>query len=277
MTEPRPPLAGVVGWPISHSRSPRLHGHWLARHGLDGHYIPLGLPAQDFEAGVRHLPRLGFRGINVTIPYKETVLAIATRVSDRAALIGSANMVTFREDGGILADNTDGVGFIASLASAASDWRASQGPALVIGAGGAARAVVSALLAERVPEVRVANRTRQRAEMLQEQFGARIVVVDWNRASDAMDGAKTIVNATSLGMMNQGELNVTFAAAPYDALATDLVYTPINTPFLQKARAQGLRTVDGLGMLLHQAVPCFESWFGTRPKVDDAARAAISG
>ena len=271
------PLAGVVGHPIAHSRSPALHGHWLARYGIKGHYVPLAIAPQYFEAAVRSLPKLGFKGINVTLPYKETMLSMADQVSDRAALIGAANTISFREGGGIYADNTDGYGFLENLESSARWWRAKAGPALVLGAGGAARAVVVALLQAGVPELRLANRTKGRAETLAEQFGAKVQVIDWNRAEDAMAGAATIVNTTSLGMEGGPEMTLGFRAASRDALATDIVYTPLDTPFLLEARAAGLRTVDGLGMLLHQGVPGFRQWFGVRPDVDDALRHALLG
>ncbi len=277
MTENAPPLAGVVGWPIGHSCSPRLHGHWLKRYGIEGYYIPIGLKPQDFEAGMRALPKLGFRGVNVTIPYKELVLSMATSVSDRASLIGAANTIVFRPDGSIRADNTDGYGFITSLRQSAPFWTPSAGPALVLGAGGAARAVVQSLLAEGVPEVRLANRTRARSEMLRDQFGAKVTTVDWNRASEAAAGALTIVNTTSLGMVGQPDLNIRLDMAPRAALVTDIVYQPLITPFLRQAMDLGLTVVDGLGMLLHQAVPGFELWFDQRPEVDDELRAAVLG
>jgi shikimate dehydrogenase len=277
MTENPPPLSGVVGWPIAHSRSPRLHGHWLRRYGIEGYYIPIGLRPQDFEAGIRALPKLGFRGVNVTIPYKEMVLSMASSVSDRASLIGAANTIVFRPDGSIRADNTDGYGFIMSLRQSAPFWTPGAGPALVLGAGGAARAVVQSLLAEGVPEVRLANRTRARAEMLRDQFGAKVTTVDWNRAGEAAAGALTIVNTTSLGMTGQPDLNIRLDMAPSAALVTDIVYQPLITPFLRQAMDLGLTVVDGLGMLLHQAVPGFESWFDHRPEVDAELRAAVLG
>jgi shikimate dehydrogenase len=275
MSDEAPPLAGVVGWPIGHSRSPLLHGHWLKRHGIKGYYVPVGLRLPDFETGVRALRKIGFRGFNVTIPYKETILAMADGVTDRAALIGSANTIVIRPDGTLWADNTDGYGFLASIRSSFPEWRASYGPALVLGAGGAARSVVQALLSDGAPEVRIANRTRQRASSLRDHFGAKVVIVDWNRASDACAGAATIVNTTSLGMVGQPELAMRLDAAPHGALVTDLVYAPLETGLLRQARARGLPTVDGLGMLLHQAVPGFEKWFGIRPEVDDDLREAV--
>lgn len=275
MTLESVPLAGVIGWPIAHSLSPVLHGHWLRRYGVRGHYVPLGVRPEDFEAAFFMLPRLGFRGVNVTLPFKEVVLGLATSVTDRAALIGAANTLTFRADGVIMADNTDGLGFLENLRQSAPGWSAGQGPALVIGAGGGARAVIWALLADGAPEIRLVNRTRPRASMLAEHFGQRVKIHDWNAKSDAVAGAATIVNTTSMGMTGQPDLPLALDRADPRALVADLVYRPLETPLLREARARGLVTVDGLGMLLHQAAPGFRSWFGTDPHVDDDLRAAV--
>ncbi len=270
-----PLLAGVVGYPINHSLSPVLHGYWLKRYGVNGFYVPISLSAADFVAGIRSLPRLGFKGVNITLPHKVSMLGLADSVTDRAALIGAVNTITFKDDGSIRGDNTDGYGFIQNMRQYAPDWAPKSGPALVLGAGGAARAVVSALLGEGVTELRLANRTRQRAELLADQFGAKVQVVDWNRASDAVDGAMTIVNTTSLGMQGQPDLLISLDAAPKSATVTDLVYAPLVTPFLESAAALGLAVVDGLGMLLHQGVPGFELWFDHRPEVDEGLRMAV--
>ena len=278
IAENKPPLlAGVIGFPIGHSRSPLLHGYWLKRYGINGHYVPLSLPTADFVAGIRSLPRLGFKGVNITIPHKVSMLGLADTVSDRAALIGAVNTVTFKDDGSIRGDNTDGYGFIQNMRQNAPSWEPRSGPALVLGAGGASRAVVSALLSEGVTELRLSNRTRQRSQLLADQFGAKVQVVDWNRASDAVDGAQTIVNTTSLGMQGQPDLNINLGSAPKSATVTDLVYAPLITPFLAQAAELGLATVDGLGMLLHQAVPGFEMWFDQRPEVDEGLRLAVLG
>lgn len=269
------PSAGVIGWPIKHSKSPALHGHWLKRYDLPGQYLPIALSPDELETGLRKLSKKGYKGVNVTIPHKEEVLKLADSITDSAALIGAANTIHFHADGSIGADNTDGYGFIQNLHQNAVDWDPVSGPALVIGAGGAARAVVWALLNEGAPTVRIANRTRIRAENIANHFGANVEVVEWNEVSEAMDGAATIVNTTSLGMEGQPELRVNFDAAAQTALVTDIVYTPLITPFLEKAIAHGLSTVDGLGMLLHQAVPGFESWFGHTPEVDDELRQAV--
>ena len=271
------PLAGVIGWPVAHSRSPRLHGHWLQRYGIKGHYVPLAVRAEHLAEVLRSLPKAGFVGVNVTIPHKEAVLALADVVTDRAALIGAANTLIFRPDGKIHADNTDGYGFIANLRQNAPDWQPQRGPAAVIGAGGAARAVVASLLDAGVHELRIANRTRLRAEQIRNEFGARVVVYDWGQVGNMLEGVATAVNATSLGMDGKGALRVPLDALPTDALATDLVYTPLDTPFLIEARERGCRTVDGLGMLLHQAAPGFERWFGKKPEVDQELRTAVLG
>ena len=275
MTYPTPPLAAVIGWPIGHSRSPLIHRYWLESYGISGYYIPIGLRPENFEPGIRSLYKLGFKGANITIPYKETILPLARSVSDRAALIGAANTIVFREDGHIHADNTDGYGFIKNIEDHVPDWRASTGPAFVIGAGGASRAVVSALLANGAPEVRIANRTRHRADILKDQFGAKITVVEWARTGDALGDVATIVNTTSLGMRGQPPLSIKLERAPLSALVTDIVYTPLRTDFLKLADSHGMRTVDGVGMLLHQAVPGFESWFDHRPEVDSRLREII--
>ncbi|EPX82655.1 shikimate dehydrogenase [Salipiger mucosus] len=277
MTTPSIPLAGVIGWPASHSRSPALHGHWLRKYGLPGHYVPLEIAPENFEAAFRMLPALGFVGANVTIPYKETVMELADQVSDRATLIGAANTITFGRDGRIHADNTDGYGFIENLRQLAPDWRAEAGPAMVFGAGGAARAVLSSLLNAGVPEVRVSNRTRPRAEKLRADFGNRVQVVDWVQAGNAIEDATTVVNTTSLGMVGKPELRVPLDGLRPGTVVSDIVYTPLETQLLRVAAEQGCTCVDGLGMLLHQAVPGFERWFGQRPEVDEATRAAVLG
>lgn len=252
-----------------------LHGHWLKRYGIAGHYIPVAVAPEDLAEVLRAMPRMGFVGANVTIPHKESVLALADVVTDRAALIGAANTLIFRPDGKIHADNTDGYGFIANLRQHAPDWVPDRGPAAVIGAGGAARAVVASLLESGVTELRIANRTRIRAEQIRSEFGAKVVVYDWAEAGNMLDGALTVVNATSMGMDGKPALRVPLDALASGALATDLVYTPLMTPFLEEAQARGCQIVDGLGMLLHQGAPGFERWFGQRPEVDDALRRAV--
>ena len=272
---PRIPLAGVIGHPVAHSRSPALHGFWLKRYGLKGHYVPLDIAPSDFESALRMLPKMGFVGVNVTLPHKENLLRIADIVTDRAALIGAANTVIFRKDGKIHADNTDGIGFIANLRQNAPNWQPAAGPAAVFGAGGAARAVVAALLDAGVPELRIANRTRLRAEAFRRDFGARVTVHDWTQAAAMLEGATTVVNTTSLGMTGKADFGISLAALHRGALATDIVYTPLKTQFLIEAEDRGAQIVDGLGMLLHQAAPGFERWFGHKPQVDDETRRVV--
>ncbi|MCF8486903.1 MAG: shikimate dehydrogenase [Rhodobacteraceae bacterium] len=274
---PRIPLAGVIGHPIAHSRSPALHGYWLRRYGIRGHYIPMDVSPADLASVLEHLPRMGFVGVNITIPHKEAVLGIADIVTDRAALIGAANTLIFRKDGRIHADNTDGSGFISNLRQGAPRWNPTDGPAAVLGAGGAARAVIAALIEVGVPEIRLANRTRPRAEAIRSDFGAKVVVSEWVQAANMLDGAALVVNTTSLGMVGKPDFRVPLDALRPGTVVTDLVYTPLMTQFLIEAESMGCTIVDGLGMLLHQAAPGFERWFGQRPEVDVATRNAVLG
>ncbi len=275
MTDHKIPLAGVIGHPVGHSRSPKLHGHWLKTYGLEGHYVPMDVAPADLETVLHTLPKAGFVGTNVTVPHKEAALRIADHVSDRATVIGAANTLVFREDGSIHADNTDGYGFMENLRAGAPDWNAKDGPAVVFGAGGAARAVLQALADAGVPEILLTNRTRTRADHLKEEFGQRIKVVDWVQAGNVIENAELVVNTTSLGMQGQPELRVPLDGLQPGAVVTDLVYAPLKTNLLETAEEAGCTVVDGLGMLLHQAVPGFERWFGVRPEVNDDLRAAV--
>lgn len=274
MSQDRIPLAGVIGSPIAHSRSPKIHNHWLRKHGIAGHYIPMDVASDNLESVLRTLPKAGFVGVNITIPHKEKVLEIADMVTDRATLIGAANTLIFRKDGKIHADNTDGYGFIKNLQTAGFDWDARRGPAAVLGAGGASRAVIAALLDAGAPEILLSNRTRVRADALAQEFGKRVVVFDWVQAGNMMDHAATVVNTTSLGMVGNPPLRVPLDGLRKGAVVTDIVYAPLRTKLLETAEEMGCHVVDGLGMLLHQAVPGFERWFGMRPEVDAATRAA---
>jgi shikimate dehydrogenase len=272
--EDRPLLAGVMGWPVAQSRSPRLFDHWFATHGLPGRYVPLAVCEADFAEVYRALPKAGFRGVNVTIPHKRPALTLADGATDAARAIGAANMIRFEPDGRIFADNTDAYGFLESLCTGAPDWRGDSGPALVLGAGGAARAVVHALLGAGVPEIRLANRTAENAEALAGEFGRPVSAVSWEERADAADGAALLVNTTSLGMTGKPPLHMPLEALPAHAVVLDIVYVPLETPLLSAARARGLIPVDGLGMLLHQARPAFRAWFGIDPEVDAALREA---
>ena len=267
------PLAGVIGHPVAHSRSPALHGHWLRALGLRGHYVPLEVHARHLDEALRALPIMGFVGANVTIPHKGAALALAAEATERARRIGAANTLTFGE-GGIHADNTDGEGFLAALRAGAPGWRAEAGPALVLGAGGAARAVVDALVREGAA-VRIANRTARRAEALASELGGE--ALSWEEAGEAVAEARLVVNTTSLGMTGAAPMALPLGGLRPGMAVMDLVYAPLRTPLLAAAEAAGAAAVDGLGMLLHQAAPGFERWFGTRPPVDDAARAAALG
>ncbi len=275
MKKPTIPLAGVIGDPIAHSKSPVLHGHWLQRYGLPGHYVPLHIPHDTLADALEMLPKLGFVGVNITIPHKEYVLSLATQVTDRAALIGAANTLTFLEKGGFQADNTDGFGFTANLRQSVPDWSARTGPALILGSGGASKAIVSALIAAGAPVVYVANRTRARADGLKEQFGARVEPRDWTQIPALVSEVSLLVNTTSLGMEGQPALDIDLSRLSASAVVTDIVYAPLETPLLATARQIGCPVVDGLGMLLHQAAPGFERWFGHTPIVDDDLRTAV--
>jgi shikimate dehydrogenase len=275
MTTHRIPLAGVIGNPVAHSLSPRLHKHWLRTLGLPGDYVPLHVEKDDLAEVIRALPRMGFVGVNITIPHKVAVMALADHITDRATLIGAANTLIFRKDGKVHADNTDGYGFIANLRQGAPDWKPDAGPAAVLGAGGAARAVIAALIDVGVRDILLANRTRPKSEALKSEFGQRITVVEWVQAGNMLEEAATVVNTTSLGMTGAAEFRVPLDGLQRGATVTDLVYAPLDTHLLQAARVAGCVTVDGLGMLLHQAVPAFERWFGVRPDVDEATRAAV--
>jgi shikimate dehydrogenase len=275
MREQKIPLAGVIGHPIAHSRSPQLHGHWLRKYAIKGHYVPMDIAPQDLESTIQMLPKMGFVGLNVTLPHKEAVLELADLVTDRAKLIGAANTLIFRKDGKIHADNTDGYGFMQNLLQSAPKWNPQAGPAMVLGAGGAARAVLASFIDIGVPEILLTNRTRERAEQLKADFGDKIIVVDWVQAGNAMEGVNAVINTTSLGMVGKPEMRVPLDALAPGMLVSDLVYTPLQTKLLRAATDAGATAVDGLGMLLHQAAPGFERWFKVKPEVDDELRAVV--
>jgi shikimate dehydrogenase len=275
MSDSKIPLAAVIGHPIAHSKSPNVHGYWLRKYGLKGHYIPMDIAQDKLSDLLPRLADLGFVGANVTIPHKEKVMEIADLITDRATLIGAANTLIFRKDGRIHADNTDGYGFIENIRQAIPDWNPKSGPAVVFGAGGASRAVLASLLDVGVPKIMLTNRTRIRAEKLKEDFGNRIQVIEWVQAGNVLEDADLVVNTTSLGMTGKPEMRVPLDGLKPGAIVNDLVYTPLQTRLLATAEQQGCRVVDGLGMLLHQAVPGFERWFGKRPVVDENVRAAV--
>ncbi len=259
-------LAGVMGWPIAHSRSPRLHGWWLRHHGIDGAYVPLAVRPEMLEQALRALPVLGFAGCNLTIPHKELALPFLDHLDDDARRIGAANTIIVRPDGRLEGRNTDAFGFIAHLRASAPAWQPARRSAVVLGAGGAARAIVCALADAGVREIHIVNRRRDRAVALATAFGA--AAAGWEDLPRLLAGAGLLVNATSLGMSGQPPLHVDLSPLPAGAVVDDIVYVPLETPLLAQARARGLTAVGGLGMLLHQARPGFEAWFGILPAVE---------
>jgi shikimate dehydrogenase len=268
-------VAGVVGWPVSHSRSPRLHGYWIAEHGLDAAYVPLPVAPERLEVALRGLAAAGFAGVNVTIPHKEQALALCDEVDAVARRIGAVNLLVFAE-GAIRGSNTDAFGFMANLAASAPAWSAGT-PVVLLGAGGAARAVAVGLLDAGVTELRLCNRSRARAERLADDLGGKIAVVAWEDRAAALAGAGLVVNSTSLGMAGQPPLDLPLDDLAAAATVCDLVYSPLETPLLAAARRRGCTAVDGLGMLLHQARPSFAAWFGPDPQVSEALRRFVLG
>lgn len=271
------PRAGVIGWPVAHSRSPRLHGFWLKQHGLVGRYDKLPVPPEDLAAFIADLPKEpGFRGVNVTIPHKIAVLPLMAQVDDAARRIGAVNTVVVQPDGSLHGSNTDAFGFIENLKTdAPAGWKAANGPAVVLGAGGAARAVIVALLDAGVTELRLVNRSIEKAEALAAEFGKAILPVAWDERAQALAGANLLVNTTSLGMAGQPPLEIALDDLPPAALVNDIVYSPLVTDLLASAGARGNPVVDGLGMLLHQGRPGFEAWFGVAPAVTPELRDAV--
>ena len=270
-------LAGIMGWPVAHSRSPLLHGFWLDETGTDGAYVPLPVRPEHIEQALRALPILGFRGCNLTIPHKQTALQIADRVEPSARRIGAVNTIIVAPDGTLEARNTDVFGFRENLREAVPDWKPAAGPAVILGAGGSARAVVAALTDAGVTEIRIVNRTLARAEILArdlETLTTRITVHPWSEVSNVQRHAGLLVNTTSLGMTGEPPLALDLLLPP-TAPVVDIVYVPLETDLLSAARRRGNPVVDGLGMLLHQGRPGFEAWFGAPVRVTPELRAAI--
>jgi shikimate dehydrogenase len=268
-------LAGLMGFPVMHSRSPKLHNYWLAKHGLVGTYVPLAIKAEGLRAALRALPALGFSGCNLTIPHKEAALAIVDRVDPVARRIGAVNCVVVASDGSLEGQNHDAFGYIESIREAQPGWRADTGPIVVIGAGGGARAVLVSLIDQGAREIRLVNRTFARAAALQSELGGPIKALPWEQREAALAGAAMLVNATSQGMAGAPPLDLALDALPARALVSDIVYIPRETPLLAAARQRGDLTVNGLGMLLHQARPAFRAWFGIMPEVTPELRAMI--
>jgi len=268
-------LAGVMGWPVMHSRSPALHNHWFAHYGLAGVYVPLAIEPDGLQAALRALAPLGFSGCNLTIPHKERALAIVDAVDPVAQRIGAISCVVVRADGSLAGTNNDGYGFVHNILEQQPEWRADAGPIAVIGAGGGARAVVYSLAERGASEIRVINRTFLRAEALAREFGPPVAAMPWEERHRALDGTSMLVNTTSQGMVGQPPLDLALDALPAGALVCDIVYVPLETPLLEAARRRGNPTVDGLGMLLHQVRPAWKAWFGIDPEITAELRATV--
>ena len=268
-------LAGVIGWPINHSRSPRIHNHWLKLHGIEGTYLPMAVAPGQLQMALQGLPALGFKGCNITLPHKVDALKLVHEVDANARRMGAINTVVVQADGTLKGFNNDGFGFVQALLDGKPDWRADAGPITVLGAGGAARAVVLSLADRGAREIRLINRTLATSQALAREFGAPVVVLPWSQRHSALADISLLVNTTSLGMQGKEPLDLELTALPAHAYVCDVIYAPLETPLLAQARLRGNTTVNGLGMLLHQARPAFAAWFGVMPEVTDALRRAV--
>jgi shikimate dehydrogenase len=268
-------LAGVMGWPVAHSRSPAIHKHWIRHYGLNGDYVLLPVQPELLGDAVRGLRALGFAGCNITIPHKVAAMAMVDRIDPMAQRIGAINTIVVERDGSLSGHNHDGYGYIQSLLDARPDWRADAGPVTVLGAGGASRAVIVALAERGAREIRLCNRSADKAQALAQEFGEPVKAVPWMQREDALDGAALLVNTTSLGMKGQDPLALSLERLPRHALVSDIIYVPLETPLLAAARERGNPTVNGLGMLLNQARPAFQSWFGVMPDVTPELRRMV--
>lgn len=260
-------LAGVVGWPVMHSRSPLMHNYWLAQQDLTGSYVPLAIEPENLAAALRALHSLGFAGCNVTIPHKLEAMKIMDEVDEVAKKIRAVSCVVVRPDGSLFGTNNDWIGFLGNLKEQQPSWRADGAPVAVIGAGGGGRAVCHALGHDGATEIRLVNRTRAHAELLKDDIGGPITVLPWEDRHDALDGVGTVVNVTNQGMVGEPPLDLHLDKLPPAAVAVDIIYTPLESPFLAQARARGHAAVNGLGMLLHQGPPAWKRWFGVEPVV----------
>jgi shikimate dehydrogenase len=268
-------LAGVMGWPVMHSRSPLIHNHLLATHGLKGAYVPLAIRPDQLTGALRGLAPLGFCGCNITIPHKQQAMAIVDDVDQVARRIGAISCVVVRPDGSLAGTNNDCFGFLENMVQRQPAWRADAGPAVVIGAGGGARAVVYALVDRGARAIRLVNRTQARAETLEREFGSAVTAIAWQARDRALEGAALLVNTTSQGMVGQPPLDLPLDTLPTGAIVADIVYTPLETPLLAAARRRGNPVVDGLGMLLHQVRPAWKAWFGIDPEITADLRAKV--
>lgn len=270
-------IAGVIGWPVDHSLSPRVHGYWLDYYGIDGAYVPLRVQPERLADALRALPALGFAGANLTVPHKEAAAEFVDTCDDMATRIGAINTVIVRPDGSLEGSNSDGLGFLQSVLEQAPQWHAADGPVALIGAGGAARAICAVLQKAGAPEIRIVNRTAHRANSFVQEFGPPVTSVVWAERAEALDGVSLLVNATVLGMRGQPPLDINLERLPSTAVVADIVYVPLETALLRNAKQRKNCIVDGLGMLLHQARPGFNAWFGRDPDVTPALRAHVLG
>ena len=268
--------ACVIGWPVEHSRSPAIHRYWLELYGIDGAYEKEAVRPEEFASFLGSLSDRGYAGANVTLPHKTEALRLATIADESARAIGAANTLWLDGTGRLNASNTDAYGFMTNLNQEAPHWNKGRAPVMVLGAGGAARAILYGLIAQGASRILLANRTRDRAEVLAGTFGPAVSVVDWDARNQALAGCGLLVNATSLGMSGKGPLDIEVEALPEDAVVADIVYSPLETPLLATARARRRQAVDGLGVLLYQAVPGFERWFGVRPQVTKELKAHVA-
>jgi shikimate dehydrogenase len=268
-------LAGVMGWPVMHSRSPLMHNYWMQQHKLAGTYVPLAIPPERLEAALRGLHPLGFFGCNVTIPHKQEAMKVVHEIDPVANKIGAISCVIVRPDGSLKGTNNDVYGFIQNVKDEQPGWRAETGPIVVLGAGGGARAVCYSLADAGAKEIRLVNRTFERAKKIAEDFGGPIKVLPWEQRHEFLDGAAMVVNTTSQGMVGQSPLDIKLDKLPARALAVDIIYNPLETPFLRAARERGNRTINGLGMLLHQGPPAWRAWFGIEITVTAELRALM--
>ena len=269
-------IAGLLGWPVAHSRSPLIHNPWLAHYGIPGRYVLFGVPPEKLEAAVRGIAVLGLRGCNVTTPHKQAIFPLLDRVDDLARRIGAINTVVVEKDGTLTGFNNDGNGFIQSLRDVKPEWRPNSGPILVLGAGGASRAVVASLAAQGAKEIRLTNRTLDKAKEIADAVGSVVKVLPWDEREEALDGIAMLANATSLGSAGKPPLEILLDRLPTNALVGDLIYVPPETPLLAAARKRGNITVNGLGLLLNQARPAFNAWFGVMPEITPALKQAIA-
>lgn len=268
-------LAGVMGWPVMHSRSPLLHNYWFQQHNLAGTYVPLAIPPTGLNAALSGLYPLRFAGCNLTLPHKQEAMKWVDEIDTVSKSIGAISCVIVRPDGSLAGTNNDCYGFIQSIIEEQPGWRADAGPSVVIGAGGGARAICYALAEAGAKEIRLVNRTFARAKRIAEDFAGPIKALPWEQRHEALDGAAMVVNTTSQGMLGQSELDVTIDKLPARALAVDIIYIPLETPFLRAARKRGNPTINGLGMLLHQGRPAWRAWFGIETVVTAELRAVM--